>query len=287
MTRKQVLTRFQEQMALKGYAKSTRDTYIIHIIKFLEFYPSKKLSEFNIDDAREFLLDAIRVRKLSKAYTRSVRASIKLLFEGVLEKKWSSKIIPCIRSKRTLPVVLSKKEVNKLFSCVKNFKLLVIFITAYSAGLRISEVASLKVSDIISDTNQIYVEKSKSGGYADRYSILGEMNLRYLRKYYKQYKPKYWLFPSKNSKNHISKSTIHDAFKRVVAESGIEKSATMHSLRHSFATHLLEQGTSILKIKELLGHSNISSTMMYIHLANKDILNVVNPFDDLVKGMKK
>jgi integrase/recombinase XerD len=281
MTRKQIFKRYKEQMVLKGYAKSTKGTYIIHIRKFLDF--SKKLPDkVDLDDVRNFLLYCINVRKISPDYVRSTRAAIKFLFESILDKEWKSKIIPCVRKKKTLPVVLDKEEIRKIFSCVRNFKYLVIFITAYSAGLRIGEVASLKVTDIKSLTNQIYIAESKSGEYDDRFAMLGEYNLKYLRKYYKLYKPKYWLFNGRNPKRHIGKTSIHDAFKAALKDSGVKKDASMHTLRHSFATHLIEDGVNLIKVKELMGHSCIHSTMTYIHLARKDILNVKNPFDSLV-----
>lgn len=280
MTKNQTYKRFQEQMILKGYAKSTRATYIIHVRKFLEF-TKKKPKNSNLDDVKNFLINAINVRKISPDYVRSSRAAIKILFEGILDKEWNSKIIPCIKKKKTLPVVLTKEEIHDIFKCVKNFKYLVIFITAYSSGLRIGEVVNLKVDDIRSATNQIYISKSKSGEYDDRYAMLGEYNLKYLRKYYTIYKPETWLFTGQNIKKHIGKTSVHDAFKKALRDSGVKKEATMHSLRHSFATHLVEDGVNILKIKELLGHSCIHSTMTYIHLASKDIYNVKSPFDVL------
>jgi site-specific recombinase XerD len=285
MTRKQALKKFQEQMVLKGYSTATKKTYIIHVRKFMEF-SKKKLADVDLEDAREFLLYSINERKLTPVYVRSVRAGIKLLYEGVLEKEWSSKLVPRIRAKKKLPVVLTKEEISQIFKSVKRFKYLVIFITAYSAGLRIGEVSRLRVCDIKSDTGQIYISKSKSGEYEDRYAILGEYNLKYLRKYYLQYKPEYWLFTGQNPSNHISKSTIHDVFKKAVKDSGIDKNPSMHSLRHSFATHLIEQGTNILKLKDLLGHSDIYATIRYVHLARKDVFNVKSPFDKLAGESK-
>lgn len=278
MNKNQVFKKYKQQMILRGYSKSTKTNYNIHIRKFFEF-TNKRVNNLDLDDVKDFLLYSIKVRKLSPEYVRSNRAAVKLLFEAVLEKDWKSKIIPCIRRKKSLPVILTKEEIGKLFKCVRNYKYLVIFITAYSAGLRLGEVVNLKVEDIRSTTNQLYISKSKSGEYEDRYAMLGEYNLKYLRKYYKLYQPKTWLFTGKNSNKHISKSSVHDAFKKTLRDSGIDKNVSMHSLRHSFATHLIENGVNILKVKELLGHSNIYSTMTYVHLARKDIYSVKSPFD--------
>jgi site-specific recombinase XerD len=187
--------------------------------------------------------------------------------------------LPSIKQKRKLPVVFSKQEVKALLKAPARLKQRVMLALIYSAGLRISELCELNVSDIDSDRMQIRIKQSK--GNKDRYVILSEYLVKGLRKYYLSSKPKQYLFFGRDKNKPISKTAIRSSFHLAVKKAGIKKDCCVHTLRHSFATHLLEDGTDIITIKELLGHSHISTTMEYLHVAKLDRTTAHSPLDTL------
>lgn len=189
--------------------------------------------------------------------------------------------IPRVKKTRKLPVVLSREEIKKLFAVTSNLKFKSMFMVAYSAGLRVNEITHLKVSDIDSQQMQILVREGK--GKIDRYSLLSEVNLKMLREYWKQYRPTLWLFPGKIPGQPMSNRAFQDAFQKARHKAGINERASIHSLRHSFATHLLENGTDIVRIQHLMGHARISTTTLYLHLAKSRILQVKSPLDALLE----
>ena len=176
-----------------------------------------------------------------------------------------------------MPVILSKTEVKNILNATTNLKHKAILTTVYSAGLRISEVRNLTIKDIDSKNMQIRVRKAK--GKKDRYTLLSQNNLSLLRKYWKEYQPEYWLFPGMPTTKAISARTIQQFFKKYLNKTKITKNATVHTLRHCFATHLLEAGVDIFHIQKLLGHASPKTTARYIHLTRKDIIDVKSPFD--------
>jgi len=189
------------------------------------------------------------------------------------------KHIPRLKKRKFMPAVLSLSEVKSIFDSVNNLKHKAILMTIYSAGLRVSEAANLKISDIDSRNMQILIRQSK--GFKDRYSLLSHSNLSILRNYWKLFHPKVWLFPGVPDSKPISIRTIEQIFYDAKLKACISKKVSVHSLRHSFATHLLESGTNILHIQQLLGHENIQTTIKYVHLLRMDVLNVVSPLDIL------
>jgi site-specific recombinase XerD len=189
--------------------------------------------------------------------------------------------IPRAKKEKKLPVVLSPTEVKSIFNSVDNFKHRVLLMTVYASGLRVSEAVNLKTTDIDSKNMQIHIRGGK--GNKDRYCMLSKVNLDILRDYYLRYKPKEWLFYGQTLLNPLSVRTIERVFKLATEKAKIKKNATIHTLRHSFATHLLESGVDIYHIQQLMGHSNVRTTNMYIHLQRKDILNIVSPLDRLGK----
>ncbi len=158
-----------------------------------------------------------------------------------------------------------------------NIKFQTMFMLAYSAGLRVSEIARLKIADIDSENMQIFVRQGK--GNIDRYSILSEICLETLRRYWREYRPTVWLFPGKISGEPIRTRAIQDAFQKMRIKAGLDPKASIHSLRHSFATHLLEDGVNIVYIQQLLGHARISTTTIYLHLTKVKLLQVRSPLD--------
>jgi site-specific recombinase XerD len=176
-------------------------------------------------------------------------------------------------------VALSKEEIKRLLAVTANIKFRAMFMLAYSAGLRVSEIARLKVADIDSENMQIFVRQGK--GNIDRFTILSEICLDTLRNYWREFRPAVWLFPGKIPGEPIRTRAIQDAFLKMRNKAGLNPKASIHSLRHSFATHLLEEGVNILYIQQLLGHARISTTTIYLHLTKVKVLQVRSPLDCL------
>jgi len=276
MTNNQAIEKMKQMMELRGFALSTQKTYLMHLRLFTNHF-SLPFSNMDYDHVRDYLLHSINIKKLSSQYINSCYSAIKFLYEAVFEREWNMKHIPRLKNKRKFPEVMSKHEISKLIQSVQNLKHKAMLVTAYSSGLRVSEVANLKVTDIDSKNMRIFIRQGK--GNKDRYALLSNTNLNILREYFKQYRPKEWLFPSVNPSNPINTRTIQAVFSEAREKAGIDKKVTPHTLRHSFATHLVEQGTNLLKVKELLGHETIDTTLLYVHLARQDILSVTSPID--------
>ena len=203
--------------------------------------------------------------------------------EQVLKRERFFWDIPRPKKPLLLPKLLNEKELSKLFNALENKKHKAMLFTAYSAGLRVSEIVNLKIADIDSGRMQIMVANAK--GKKDRYVNLSPVLLDILRKYIVEYKPspKIYLFESEQTLTAYPTRTIQQIFSNAKQKAGIRKEVGIHSLRHSFATHLLDKGTDIKYIKDLLGHFNIKTTERYLHVSKKQLVNIVSPFDDLWK----
>ena len=210
--------------------------------------------------------------------------AVRFLYDVILDRPLSFKKVPNMKKPKSLPLVMSREEVLAILEVATNTKHKTMLMLAYSAGLRASEIVSLKVQDIDSTSMRIFVREGK--GRKDRYTILSAACLDQLRRYWKGFRPDHpdgWLFPGVCSKGHIRRAAVNYAFEKSLAATGINKDATPHTLRHCFATHLLEDGTSLLDIKELLGHVRLASTMVYLHLASPTG-RVVSPLDTLLSA---
>jgi site-specific recombinase XerD len=215
-------------------------------------------------------------RKVSISYHNISFSAIKFFYEKVLERGEVTNKINRPRGEKVLPEVLSEEEVQRLICSVSNLKHKCILMTLYSGGLRLSEVVGLKVNDIDSKRMLIFIRKAK--GRKDRYTILSKELLRWLREYFEQEKPREWLFEGVMGGQYSMKSVqsiMHDAVKIA----GIKKHATVHTLRHSFATHMLENGTDLRYIQNLLGHNSSRTTEIYTHITTKGIGQLVSPLD--------
>ena len=208
---------------------------------------------------------------------------MKFYYEQVLRKERMFFDIPRPKKRLILPKLLNEEEIRRLFNALTNKKHKAMLFTTYSAGLRVSEIANLKLTDIDSKRMQIFVERAK--GKKDRYVNLSPVLLDILRNYHKEYspKPKEYLFESEQTFTAYPTRTIQQIFTNAKQKAGIKKDVGIHSLRHSFATHLLDKGTDIRYIKDLLGHFNIKTTERYLHVSKEQLVNIVSPFDDLWK----
>ena len=267
-----------QDMQLRGFSPNTQKTYLKNL-QFFEKFFQKPARQLNQDDLRNYLLHLITVKKVSGEYVDSVYSSLKFFYEKTLGRTWNMTEIPRLKRTKKLPVVLSRNEIKQLLTVTSNLKFKAMFATAYSGGLRVSEIAHLKISDIDSENMQILIRQGK--GDLDRFTLLSKTNLEILRHYWRQYRPIEWLFPGKLPGQPLRTRAIQDAFLKMRNKAGIDKKATIHSLRHSFATHLLENGTDILRIQRLLGHANISTTLLYLQVAKVKLLQVKSPLDSL------
>jgi len=209
---------------------------------------------------------------------------LKFFYETTLKRDWEGFRIPKGKMGRRLPIVLSQQEVEALFGAIKNLKHRAILMTIYSAGLRISEALHLRLSDIDSQRMTIRIEHGK--GNKDRYTLLGKRNLDILREYWKKYRPRDWLFCNPSRKKPLSTNAVRRVFYKALRKAGIKKHAIVHTLRHSFATHLLEAGTDLYHIQHLLGHTNPKTTAVYLHLSRKELTKVTSPLDLLENSEK-
>jgi site-specific recombinase XerD len=265
-------------MKIARYSENTIRTYtsVLHtFFTYYHTYPPKTITEEQI---RQYLLYIVEKRNITAAYQRQVVNAIKFYYEKVLGKKLNPMHVQRPRSSKKLPVVLSEDEVKLLLSQVVNLKHKCILYTIYSAGLRRSEVLHLKLADIDSERNCIIIKNAK--GNKDRNTLLSSKLLLLLRKYYKKYKPKEYLFEGVNGGKY-SVTSIRKIFGRALASSGIKKDAHLHTLRHSFATHLLERGTDLRYIQSLLGHSSSKTTEIYTHITSKGFDTISSPLDGM------
>lgn len=272
--------RLQEQMKrdmeLRNFSIRTIKSYLWWMRDFAMHY-GRSPEKLGDEEVRNYLHFLLKERDASQASLSQAYSALKFFYERTLGREWNEKRIPRSLREKKLPVVLSLEEVQKAFSAIRNLKHRTILMTIYSGGLRIGEALRLKVGDVDSQRMMIRVRQGK--GHKDRYTLLGEKTLNMLRIYWEVYRPREWLFPSTNLDKPLHPSSVQKVFRKALREAGIGKGATVHTLRHSFATHLLEEGTDLYYIQRLLGHTTPNTTAIYLHVARKDIRNITSPID--------
>ncbi|SKA02093.1 site-specific tyrosine recombinase/integron integrase [Selenihalanaerobacter shriftii] len=276
---KNLIEEMKEEIQLQGYSPKTIDVYLGHIKRFIKFHKKhpKKLKQ---KDVRKYLLVLLEQQKTSHSYANQALSAIKFLYKEVLQKEEVTFNLTRPKKEEKLPVVLSEQEVIKILDSIDNYKHRAILFLTYSAGLRVSEVVNLKADDIDSDRMLVRVKQGK--GRKDRYTLLSEKALKVLREYAKRYSLDEWLFPGGKKGKHLTERSVQRVFKKACRKANIRKNVSIHSLRHSFATHLLENGVDLRYIQELLGHKSSKTTEIYTHVSNKNIGNIRSPLDDLV-----
>jgi len=231
-------------------------------------------------ELKEYLLYLIKERRLSEGSFRFYVAGLKFLYRTTLKREWPAEKIKHPKRRRKLPIVLDLSEVESIFSVTKNLKHKAMLMITYSSGLRVSETARLKMTDIDSKRMMVRVKHGKGG---DRYSILSQTALEQLRQYWKKYRPQEWLFEGQKQDDHISLSTIQSIFRAAIKRARITKPVSIHTLRHSFATHLIEAGTSLHHVQLLLGHRSPTTTTVYLHVSRLNLSQVISPLDKAAK----
>lgn len=271
----QLIEKMTDDMLLRGFSPKTIYAYTSHVKRFEQYFQESP-SCMDEKQVRQYLLYVIS-KGISSSYANGCYSALRFLYETTLNQNWNMKNIPRSKKQSKLPVVLSPKEILSIFNAVSNLKHKAILMTTYDAGLRVSETANLLVSDIDSSRMSIFVRQGK--GQRDRYSLLSQANLLILREYWRQYKPSLYLFPGSSPEKPISCRTIQQVFYGSRKKAGIPKKASVHSLRHSFASHLLEAGTDLFRIQQLLGHFNLETTSRYLHMVQPKVLQVKSPLD--------
>ena len=266
-----------QQMQLKGYSKNTISTYIECLVNLSNHYNTSP-DLLTVEQIREYIHYKLTEKNLNKSWMNQIISSLKIFYREILRRDWDDLGIPRPRREKKLPVVLSKEEVSKLINTPKNLKHKALLMLTYSAGLRLSEVCGLKIRDI--DSQRMLIRVIQAKGAKDRYTILSPVTLNLLRDYWKMYRVKEWLFENNNNQP-VSDRTIQHVFKNALRKAGINKQVGIHSLRHSFATHLLEQGVSLPIIQQLLGHTSLKTTSIYLHVQQYSIYAVKSPLDTL------
>ena len=271
---------YLEQLTLKRYSSNTIKIYVSEFKKFRSFYATKNIDTVTQDDIKRYLLFLIQKQKVSISLQNQAINAIKFYYEKVLRQPKMVFTIERPRKEKLLPKVLSKQEVFAIIASIQNLKHRCIISLIYSAGLRRSELLNLQIHDLDSSRNLIIIRGGK--GNKDRHSIISKNLFENLREYYRAFKPKKWLFEGAIG-GQYSPSSISKILSKASKNAGIPRKTTPHMLRHSFATHLLEQGVSLRHIQMLLGHSSSKTTEIYTQVSTQEIGRIKNPLDDFYK----
>lgn len=268
---------YLQKLEVKRYAENTIKTYVSCFEQFINYHKTKNLLNVNEIDIRNYLQVLVR-QGMSDSYLNQMVNAIKFYYEVVCGMPNRFYDIERPRKAQKLPEVLSKEEVEKMISCSGSIKHRCIISLLYSAGLRRNELLNLKIGDIDSKRMRIRVDQGK--GAKDRYTLLSKGILKELRAYYKRWQPKIFLFESPDGKQY-SGTSVNVIVKRAARKAGIRKKVTSHTLRHSFATHLLENGTDLRYIQILLGHNSPKTTEIYTHVSTRHLMDIESPLDKL------
>jgi integrase/recombinase XerD len=269
--------RMLQDMELRNLAPRTRKIYVDCVVKFARHY-AKSPAKLNADDTRAYLRH-LQDQGASASYLRQVTAALKFLYQVTLGYDWPEHRLPSRKATTRLPVVLSRQEMVRFFQSVNSLRYRLIFLLAYSAGLRLSETLNLQRDDIDEDRKLIRVRHGKGG--KDRYVMLSDRVVPVLHLYLRAADTTHWLFPGRNTTSHLCKEAVSSACRKAAAHSGIKKRVTTHTLRHSFATHLLEAGADLRSIQILLGHTSIKTTTLYLHISPASNAKIRSPLDGL------
>jgi site-specific recombinase XerD len=266
-----------EDMTVRNLSPTTQRSYIHAVKKFSQYF-GRSPDRLGLEQVHAYQLHLIS-RGVAWATLNQVVSALRFFFRVTLSRTDLPELIPYARVPKTLPVILSQQEVARFLEAVDGLRPRVALTTAYATGLRASEVVALRIEDIDSSRMLIRVQHGKGG--KQRYVMLSPTLLGILRAYYKIERPRGWLFPGRHGHKPIDPSTLNVACRLAAATAGLGKRANVHSLRHAFATHLLEQGTDIRIIQALLGHSHLDTTARYVKVATTTIATAQSPLDRL------
>jgi len=267
------------ELRIRGLAESTRQSYLEKMRCFVRHF-MRPPDELTVEDVKQYQLFLTKERRVSWSTFNVHVCAIRFFYRHVLPVTWEVEHIPYQKTGRRLPVVLSSEEVVALLDAATNLKHRAILMALYSGGLRASEAMHLRLEDI--DSKRMMIRVAQGKGRKDRYVMLSEKLLATLRQYWSECRPDPWLFPGQDPSRPLTRESIAKLFARARHKAGIGKHVYPHTLRHSFATHLLERGVNIRVIQRLLGHRSLRSTEIYTHVAESYVRDTKSPLDDLL-----
>jgi integrase/recombinase XerD len=271
--------RFEHYLQSKRYSLNTIKVYAETLRIFFRYFTNKSIEQISNEDLIVFNNEYILKNNFSSSYQNQLVNAVKLYYSAIQHKRIDVDLVHRPRREKTLPNVLSKEEVKRLLNASTNLKHRTMLSLIYACGLRRSELLNLTFADIQSARNILLIKQSK--GKKDRIVPIGNKIIQQLREYYLLYRPKHWLFEGQSAGEQYSAKSLQNILKLSVSKSGISKPVTLHWLRHSYATHLLESGTDLRYIQELLGHSSSRTTEIYTHVSTHEIKKIISPFDTL------
>lgn len=275
------LQQFVNHLTLKAYSPATINTYRNEFIQLLQALKEKPVTDLTADDLKRYMQFCMEKGGISENTAHSRLNALKFYFEQVLHREKFFWEIPRPKKKQQLPKVFSQNDVTAIINSIHNVKHKTMVMLAYSAGLRVSEVVALKTYQVDSSRMTIFLQAAK--GKKDRVVTLSPVLLVMLREYAREYKPgkRGYLFEGVEKGTPYSTRSLQEVLAKAKKKAGVMKPGSVHSLRHSFATHLVERGTDVTMLQKLLGHNDLKTTMLYLHTSNKDLLKIVSPLDDL------
>lgn len=256
--------RMTDDLRLRNYSQSTIKSYVYHVSKFANHF-GRSPDKLGPEEIRQYQVHMADDKKVSWSYFNQASCALRFFYTVTLGADVDLKTVPYAKNRRRLPVVLNRRELARLFDAASNLKKRAIMMTMYAAGLRVGEAVSLELCDLDSERMRIYVRQGK--GNKDRYTILTPSLLRTLRIYWRAYRPTKALFPARSFNQPICRGSVQQAVRTARRVAEIAKPVTCHTLRHTFATHLLEAGTDLHTIRKLLGHRSLDTTSLYLHIA--------------------
>lgn len=270
--------RMNDAMVLRGFAERTRETYLSCVAALSKYH---RCSPDRLDAAavQAYLLHLISEKKLAYSSVNQAACAIRFLFATVLGRKELAVEIPMAKVPQRLPQILTREEVARLFAHCRNLRGRTILMTAYAAGLRLSELCHLQISDIESAPDRLCIKVRQGKGGKDRYTLLSPRLLEVLRLYWRIERPHLWLFPNGHGDGPLYDQSAQRLYHAARHAAGIHNGGGIHTLRHAFATHLLEAGVDLHTIQRLLGHGHLSTTMRYVHLARSHLTGTASPLE--------
>ncbi len=277
----EILRQIEGALMVRGYSPRTRKVYLGHLRRFLEWCGggSLEIPEDPAERGQAYILELLRQKPISRGYQNQVVSALRFFFESVLGQPTLALKIPRPRKEHRLPTVLSPGEVSRMMAKPRNLKHRALLMLLYSTGLRVGELVRLTPADLDLDRGLVRVRGGK--GRRDRYTLLAQKAAKAVGIYRDAFPTDQWLFPGDRAGRHLTPRSVQRVVKNAAREAGIEKNVTAHTLRHSFATHLLEGGTNLRVIQKLLGHQSARTTQIYTHVANSLLESVRSPLDNL------
>jgi site-specific recombinase XerD len=270
--------RMDDAMVLRGFALRTRETYLACVAGLAKHYHCSP-DQLSTEQIQAYLLYLITEKKLAYASVNQAACACRFLFGVVLQQRKIWLDIPMAKVPKRLPVVLPRADINRLFMACGNLRTRTVLMTTYAAGLRVSEVCALHLTDIESAPDRMCIKLRHAKGGKDRYTLLSPRLLDTLRLYWRICRPRTWLFPNRAGDGPLFDQTAQRMYRAACHAAGLANAAGIHTLRHSFATHLLEAGVDLHTIQRLLGHGHISTTMRYLHLAQHRLTGTTSPLE--------